>query len=110
MQDCVEVLDKIGYKKIGDAIPIKGGSATTRIISLKYEVTTKSEEIEKLVRELAGIISVSKVHAGSQIKLTVSYDSSVLKGSEIVDIIFEREPNYRTINHTVLSFKSSKNK
>jgi hypothetical protein len=36
LQDCIAVLDKIGYKNIGDPIPIKGGNSSTRIISFQY--------------------------------------------------------------------------
>ena len=47
-----------------------------------------------MIRELPGVGSVYRVHLGDNIKLTVNYDSNVLKGTEIADIISERDPNY----------------
>lgn len=61
-----------------------------------------------MVRELAGIQSVYRVHSGNHIKLTITYDSNILKGREVGDIIYQRDPNYKTINHRVQSFKSQK--
>lgn len=40
-----------------------------------------------MLRQLAGVTSVYRFHSGNQIKLTLNYDSNVLKGREIGDII-----------------------
>lgn len=52
--------------------------------------------------------SLSRVHLDSSIKLTVSYDCNILKGREIADVIAAADPNYETINHRVLSFRSER--
>lgn len=51
---------------------------------------------------------MSRVHLDSSIKLTVSYDCNILKGREIADVIAAADPNYETINHRVLSFRSER--
>lgn len=102
------MLDRIGYKLVGDPIQVKSGNSSTRIVSFIYEITAASEEIEKIIRKLPGILSVAKVHLRDHIKLTISYDSNMLKGTEIGDVLSEREPKYTTINHTVLAFQGNK--
>lgn len=39
------------------------------------------------MRALPGIVSAYRVHSGNKIKLTVTYDSNILKGTEIADIL-----------------------
>ena len=77
---CLEVLKETTYRLVGDPLLIKGGSASNRAVSFLYEISLASEEIEKIVRNLPGIISVYRVHSGHQIKLTVNYDCNVIKG------------------------------
>lgn len=87
LQHCIEVLDKIGYKLIGDPVQVKTGDSSTRIVSFSYKISAASEEIEKIMRSLPGIVSVHRVHVGELIKITVGYDSNILKGTEIADVI-----------------------
>lgn len=59
---------------------LKSGDSSIRTVSFIYTITSTSEEIEKILRNLTGIVSVYRFHSGNQIKITVSYDSNVLKG------------------------------
>jgi hypothetical protein len=77
----------MGYKIIGEPLLLKSGDSSIRTVSFIYEISTTSEEIENVLRELAGVTSVYRFHFGNQIKLTISYDSNILKGREIGDII-----------------------
>jgi copper chaperone CopZ len=42
LQHSIEVLDKLGYKMIGEPIPVKSGNSSNRIVSFLYEITTYS--------------------------------------------------------------------
>lgn len=42
---CIELLDKIGYKSVGDPLQVKSGNSSSRIVSFVYQINPASEQI-----------------------------------------------------------------
>lgn len=77
---------------------LESSNENIRNATFVYGGNSMVDSLEKIIRSTAGVLNVQRSHIKHDIKIRVEYDTRIVKGREIADIIREKDPKYVTIN------------
>jgi cation transport ATPase len=97
----LEILRGTKFQPLGSPVLLSGNAANERSVTFLLKKGASCAEVEALGRGIVGVVSLSVREEEGQLRVEVSYDSEVVKGRDIADVLERVDADYRVRNEKV---------